>query len=51
MIQVAKQDLPRGGVSFDAGAVAAGVEGDVGALDLSSALLMPWELTRPSQCR
>lgn len=41
VIKVAKRDIPRGGVSFDAGAVAAGVEGDVGALGLSSALLMP----------
>lgn len=50
VIKVAKRNVPRGGVSFDAGAVAAGVEGDVGALDLSSALLMPWELMRPTQC-
>ena len=41
MIKVAKRDIPRGGDSFDAGAVAAGVEGDVGELGLSSALLMP----------
>lgn len=41
MLKVAKGDIPRGGVSFDAGAVAAGVEGEAGALALSSALLMP----------